>query len=415
MHKILSKLIIFLFNKSPKIKEDILRYIAKNELLKEELDSTKKIVKEEEKVLSEKEKQKRLEEFLKVEKGDVIYAKVPVNFYKGDVKDKSVRPWVVIKKYDDTLTVVARSTSKRNMELKELDSMIFVKKEDDVIGDSDYVINCEQYYVISKDNFICNKGKISNNLVEEIIRKQKVYNSRSLTIKKLNFKIKENDIIEYKDDKYFVYDVNKNEFYCYKLTKSSNNKEFSYGIFGENYTLEPNVVYAFDNIYEFSNNMSLLSIENEELKKLVKRDLFDYNEKPKLFYMNKNKQEKYEKSLVKEEPKKEEKEKIKKEYYKKYKLGDILSIKDSKEKVIYVSSYNDKLYYLTMDNLDFFTGISRKNLNDVHSKYGEISEDSIKKILIKIERMLNSKSDILSSDVVNSAKEVVKTLGPKYK
>ena len=35
MYKIIFKLIIFLLNKSPKIKEDILRYIAKDELLKE--------------------------------------------------------------------------------------------------------------------------------------------------------------------------------------------------------------------------------------------------------------------------------------------------------------------------------------------------------------------------------------------
>ena len=81
MYKILFKLIIFLLNKSPKIKEDILRYIAKDELLKEELVNTKKEVVKEEQQLSEQLKEKRIEEFLKVEKGDVIYAKVPVNFY----------------------------------------------------------------------------------------------------------------------------------------------------------------------------------------------------------------------------------------------------------------------------------------------------------------------------------------------
>lgn len=414
MHKILSKLIIFLFNKNPKIKEDILRYIAKDELLKEELDSTKKIVKEEEKVLSEKEKQKRLEEFLKVEKGDVIYAKVPDNFYKNAEKDKLVRPWVVISKQEDKLIVVARSTSKRNMELKDLDCMIFVKKEDDVIGDSDYVINCERYYVIDEDKFIYNKGKTSSKIIEEIIRKQKVYNARALTIKKLNFKIKENDIIEYKDEKYFVYSINKSELCCYKLNKTVNNKKFSYGVLGDNYNLEPTYIYIFDNSYELTNNMSLLSMENEELKKLVKRDLFDYNEVPKLFYFNRSKQAKYEKSLVVKEEK-ENKEDTKKEQYKKYKFGDILSLKNSKEKVIYVSEYNDKLYYLTMSNLDFFTGISRRNLNDIQDKYGFINEQDKKRLLMKIEVMLNSKSDTLANDVVYCANDVVKTIGSKYK
>ena len=135
MHKILFKLIIFLFNKSPKIKEDILRYIAKDELLKEELVNTKKEVVKEEQQLSEQLKEKRIEEFLKVEKGDVIYAKVPDNFYKNAEKDKLVRPWIVIDKQDDKLIVVARSTSKRNMELKDLDCMLFVKKEDDTFND----------------------------------------------------------------------------------------------------------------------------------------------------------------------------------------------------------------------------------------------------------------------------------------
>lgn len=407
MHKILFKLIIFLFNKSPKIKEDILRYIAKDELLKEELVNTKKEVVKEEQQLSEQLKEKRIKEFLKVEKGDVIYANVPDNFYKNDEKDKLVRPWIVIDKQDDKLIVAARSTSKRNMELKELDCMIFVKKEDDVIGDSNYVINCERYYVIDKDKFVYNKGKISSKIIEEIIRKQKIYNSRSLAVKKLNFKIKQADIIEYKDEKYFVYDVNKNEFCCYKLSESPDNKQFSYGILGNNYNLDPTCIYIFDNAYEVINNMNLLSAENEELKKLVKKDLFDYNQRPKLFYFNKAKQSKYEKSLINEE--------TKKEYHKKYKFGDILSLKDSKEKVIYVSDYNDKLYYLNMSNLDFFTGISRRNLNDVQGKYNVISEQDKKRLLKKIEVMLCSKSDTLANDVVNCANEVVKTIGSKYK
>ena len=301
------------------------------------------------------------------------------------------------------------------MELKDLDCMLFVKKEDDIIGDSDYVINCERYYVIDEDKFIYNKGKTSSKMIEEIIRKQKVYNARALTIKKLNFKIKENDIIEYKDEKYFVYSINKSELCCYKLNKTVNNKKFSYGVLGDNYNLEPTCIYIFDNSYELTNNMNLLSMENEELKKLVKKDLFDYNQRPKLFYFNRTKQVKYEKSLINEETKKENKEDSKKEYHKKYKFGDILSLKDSKEKVIYVSEYNDKLYYLNMSNLDFFTGISRRNLNDVQDKYNIISEEDKKRLLKKIEVMLCSKSDTLANDVVNCANDVVKTIGSKYK
>ena len=116
---------------------------------------------------------------------------------------------------------------------------------------------------------------------------------------------------------------------------------------------------------------------------------------------------------VKEE--KENKEEAKKEQHKKYKFGDILSLKKSKEKIIYVSEYNDKLYYLTMSNLELFTGISRRNLNDIQDKYGFISEQDKKRLLMKIEIMLNSKSDTLANDVVNCANDVVKTIGSKYK
>ena len=66
-------------------------------------------------------------------------------------------------------------------------------------------------------------------------------------------------------------------------------------------------------------------------------------------------------------------------------------------------------------NLDFFTGISRRNLNDVQDKYNIISEEDKKRLLKKIEVMLCSKSDTLANDVVNCANEVVKTIGSKYK
>ena len=93
-----------------------------------------------------------------------------------------------------------------------------------------------------------------------------------------------------------------------------------------------------------------------------------------------------------------------------YEFGDVIVLKGNNEKVIYITERNPLVYYVTFDNLDFFTGFHKIEKSKVSEVYRKLDDTEVERLATKIERPLtNGKYPIYSeikSDVLESIKSI---------
>lgn len=94
-----------------------------------------------------------------------------------------------------------------------------------------------------------------------------------------------------------------------------------------------------------------------------------------------------------------------------YEFGDVLSLKNSNEKVIYLTQINGIVYYACFDQLELFTGICKVNKNRIEGFYRKLSDYELNNIALKLERALpNDVYHIYSDDAKNSILDAVKSI-----
>lgn len=86
---------------------------------------------------------------------------------------------------------------------------------------------------------------------------------------------------------------------------------------------------------------------------------------------------------------------------KSYQYADVLSIKGSKNKIIYITKSNKKIYYVTYDDIDFFRGISRIDKTNVITKYSRLSDYEIEKLTKKISMFLGLEKERFTDKNLN--------------
>lgn len=106
--------------------------------------------------------------------------------------------------------------------------------------------------------------------------------------------------------------------------------------------------------------------------------------------------------LIKKSDKKEEKS---------LKFGDVITLKGNNKMVIYISEYNDFIYYATFDQMDFFTGLNKIEESKVLGFSRRLDENELKTLSTKIERPLSSGKYLVYSEIKDNILNEVK----KYK
>ncbi len=92
-----------------------------------------------------------------------------------------------------------------------------------------------------------------------------------------------------------------------------------------------------------------------------------------------------------------------------YKLGDVLSLKGSNQKIIYLTQIGDRIFYLDLDSLEFYTGIGKINKEKISGFYRKLNEDEMKALVKKVEKPLNNDNLIYygaKENILNSVKKL---------
>ena len=91
---------------------------------------------------------------------------------------------------------------------------------------------------------------------------------------------------------------------------------------------------------------------------------------------------------------------------KEYNFADILSIKGTKEKVIYLYHTNKDVYYVPFTTLEIFSGINKLNINKIEGVYGSLSYSDIAKLVNKLDsKLANSNGKHIDKNI---EKQIIK-------
>lgn len=223
-------------------------------------------------------------------------------------------------------------------------------------------------FKIGKDEFLKKRGTVSEIIYNEIMRgmakKSKSYDN--IDFLSANFPLKEGSIILKDGNLYLVIkeekDINK-----YKIAelKESTNNEAIIRIKGSKYSIcldETIMVDSTDNDF-----VVIFNFPSSIVKTIEKSD-FGY-----------------------------------------YEFGDVISLKNSNKKVIYLTQINGIVYYVTFDQLELFTGICKINKDMVEGFYRKLSDFELNKIALKLEKALSKDIyHIYSDDAKDSILGAVK-------
>ena len=92
--------------------------------------------------------------------------------------------------------------------------------------------------------------------------------------------------------------------------------------------------------------------------------------------------------------------------YNEYNFADILSIKGTKEKVIYLYHTDKDVYYVPFTTLEIFSGINKLNINKIEGVYGSLSYSDIAKLVNKLDsKLANSNGKHIDKNI---EKQIIK-------
>lgn len=354
--RIINKIIISLFKKIIKknkfIKDELINYLNN-----EYFDELKKVVKTKENEIKKQEfhDEEKIINFNNVKSGDVVVAKL---LNPGDKEEENAhlyRPFFIVGRSKKKLHGLYCTTKKKNG--NEYFPLCFCG------SDKTTYLNCSRIISVSIDEFIHpSKYKVKSNDARNIIKKMLHYkhNYNEIDFKAFFNKITFNSIVLYDNNLYKISGIEKNGYKAYplSLSKGYNNISEHVIILGKKYVINESkeVILKPDKITLISDELDLHTYE-EESKIKQKRDANKVGDKK----------------------------------VKSYRYGDVLSIKNSKNKIIYITESNKKVYYVTYSDIDFFKGISRINKSDVIACYDHLSDEEKEKLTNNINRAFESK------------------------
>ena len=82
-----------------------------------------------------------------------------------------------------------------------------------------------------------------------------------------------------------------------------------------------------------------------------------------------------------------------------YTFGDIISLKGSNEKIIYITSRGHSIYYTPIDSLELFLGISGIKASSVSTKVGRLSDLELRTLIQKIDKGLSNEDKTIPNNI----------------
>ena len=369
----LSKLIIKLMNKYPKLKEEITNYIKldiennKENIMQhslEKTDDTKNI---------DHISQEKIMAFKSVRPGDLVIAKTP--YFKSDDESHLYRPFFIVGRSKKKLYGLYGSTSPNT--LKQDYYYHYFDKVSGKVSN----FNCKKIYILDKEGFKNNASSLDDSAgrkIVELLASNAIINTDMIDFNAFGFEPKIGSVVLFKNEFYLLYNcTNDGSFYAYKLVCNPKHND------GIRISNTGYMINVRESIIINKNEMDCVILENACTKSQIKTIEGRKGVKRKDYSNNK------------------------------YNFGDVLSLKNSKEKIIYLNKENDKLYYITEDQLDFFTGIKKISVQNVNSFYRKLSNEELSRVFSVLDKPLNScdtkyVSSSVKSNILNSVKQLKK-------
>lgn len=386
--KILGKLIIKILKKYPSLKNEIFEEL-KEEKAVEEKDTVienipkpitenndikitsfdlEKIITDINNILNYKkvdeeinEKQDEVKAFDSINPRAIIIAETPD--YVGDDLSHLIRPFLVVGKDSKYLYAIKETT------VDKYDNNKKYYKYYNPVRDIYSYLKCDEIFKINKDQFKKVAYYMDFNEYKEVLEKIITHcdNFEKVDFKSFKYSLRRGSIIIKNNESYVLMDDEKNtdEHKIAKLVKDENSEIYI------NYKGSKHVVDV-DNIFKLKASDKDYTIIGDVPSKFVGRirntDISDYE------------------------------------------IGDVLSLKNSKEKIIYLTQIDKMIYYVNFDQLDFFTGISKIEKDRICGHYRKLNSGEIKRLISKIEKPLSNDNSVVyyaaKDNILNSISKI---------
>lgn len=386
--KILGKLIIKILKKYPSLKNEIFEELKEEKAIEEKdtvIESIPKPITENddikitsfdlEKMIIDinnilnyknideerKEKQDEVKAFDSINARAIIIAETPN--YVGDDLSHLIRPFLVVGKDSEYLYAIRETTVDKYSNNKKYYK--YYNPARDVYS----YLKCDEIFKINKDQFKRVAYYMDFNEYKEILQKIVACceNFEKVDFTSFKYSLRRGSIIIKNDEPYVLMDDEKNtdEHKIAKLVKNENSEIYIY------YKGSKHVVDV-DNIFKLKSSDKDYTIIGDVPSKFIGRirntDISDYE------------------------------------------IGDVLSLKNSKEKIIYLTQIDKMIYYIGFDQLDFFTGISKIEENRICDRYRKLNSNEIERLISKIEKPLSNDNSVIyyaaKDNILNSISKI---------
>lgn len=371
MKKILTNIIIWVLKRNPEIKDNVINNFKGNQNIDVELKNDNIVIDE------------HMLKFNNVKAGDIIISKTKDWHGKFDLKH-FYRPYFIVGRTNEELYGLYCTSSDKVKNDKRFYHYYnnMEKKEEAKVSH----VDCRCFFVLNSCHF---KGiactldiKSRRKIIEKVINNS---NANEDIIDFNSFKIepKINSVVKYNGEFYFIYDKFDNDKFCSVRLKENTKTDKGLMIFNKGYGLDKTGKEVIDKdnidyvIYEQTNEFSksVHKLKTNVISKEVKNDRIEIEENDE-----KNNEDKY-------------------------KFGDVLSLRNSKNKIIYLTSFNKQIYYITDEQLELYTGMRFVHESEINGFYRKLSDKEFSRLINVLNKPLNSeKIKFVPDDVKNDIK-----------
>ena len=267
----------------------------------------------------------------------IVVAKIPN--YEGENNNHVIRYYLVVGK-DDKYFYCSHNTTTDKSEHKNY------YKRYDAHSNKYCFFKCYKIYKIGKDEFISNRFILPMEEYKDIINLYVKFcpDLDKIDFKYLNYNINVGRIIMYENEPFVVFDFikNTNIYRAFRLTPNDDAKLYVY-MKGKKHDI------VFDDIREIKNtdNYTVLGFAPSKVVDIIRnKDISNYE------------------------------------------FGDVLSLKNTSEKVIFLTQIKNMVYYATFDQLDMFTGIYKMENSNIDKLYSKLSDKQLSRLISKIQKPL---------------------------
>ena len=355
---LISKIILKIMDKFPQIRKDIEESFQKEKGIEEDIEyesTDKEIEKDIEYESIDKEN-----EFNKVCAGDVIWSTTPD--FKNNDKSHLIRPYLVIGRNKNMLYALYGTTKKHYEEPEYYGIKLSRNKE-------------ESYF------YCCNITKLDINNFKSIYTMLSDASMNAVYKKIINntdcLKYIDKRFLDTKREKAAIIMCNKQIYIIININKNNDKYKVVELVPGK----ASHCVHLFGQDF-IANNQNIITLDKNNPIIAIKTDIDYYNYLLKIHTNNKQIS------------------------YNEYNFADILSIKGTKEKVIYLYHTDKDVYYVPFTTLEIFSGINKLNINKIEGVYGSLSYSDIAKLVNKLDsKLANSNGKHIDKNI---EKQIIK-------